>query len=314
MKTGSKRYPLQSILPSPYSLTGQKLIRHFSICLAALAAFWASRATADSFSFSTGDPDGKIATGARPASPGKIETETADDFTTTATTTFLNQASFTGLIPAGTPLSSINQVSVAFYHVFPKDSDTGRTPLVPTRVNSPADDEFLGLDSTTPGDLTFTTTILNSSFSAANSVLNGIHPKPNQTTGGEGAVRGTEVRVDVTFTSPVALSADHYFFVPEVGLDQGDFLWLSAPKPIVAPGTPFSPDLQSWMRNADLDPDWLRIGTDIVGPTGNTTPTYNAAFSLTGVAVPDTASTLTLLMFAALALTGFRAFLGDQKC
>src|SRR5438552_16437858 len=77
MKTGIKRYPLQSILPSSYSLTGRKLIGHFSICLAALAAFWASRATADSFSFSTGDPDGKIAPGARPASPAKIETEKA---------------------------------------------------------------------------------------------------------------------------------------------------------------------------------------------------------------------------------------------
>jgi hypothetical protein len=32
----------------------------------------------------------------------------------------------------------------------------------------------------------------------------------------------------------------------------GDFLWLSAAKPIVAPGTPFLSDLQSWIRNDAL--------------------------------------------------------------
>jgi MYXO-CTERM domain-containing protein len=42
-------------------------------------------------------------------------------------------------------------------------------------------------------------------------------------------------------------------------------------------------DLQSWTRDALLDPDWLRIGTDIVG--GNPAPTFNAAFELTGEAV-----------------------------
>ena len=35
-----------------------------------------------------------------------------------------------------------------------------------------------------------------------------------------------------------------------------------------------------------LDPDWLRVGSDIVGPTPATGPTFNAAFSLTGDAVP----------------------------
>ena len=41
-------------------------------------------------------------------------------------------------------------------------------------------------------------------------------------------------------------------------------------------------DLQSWTRDAFLDPDWLRIGTDIVGGTA-----FNAAFSLTGETVPE---------------------------
>jgi hypothetical protein len=43
----------------------------------------------------------------------------------------------------------------------------------------------------------------------------------------------------MTFTPPIVLPADHYFFRPEIQVAGGDFLYLSAPKPIVAPGTPF---------------------------------------------------------------------------
>ena len=71
----------------------------------------------------------------------------------------------------------------------------------------------------------------------------------------------------------------------------GEFYWLSAPKPIVAPGTPFPPgttDLQSWIRNENLAPDWLRVGKDIVG--GNPAPAFNATFSLTGQTVPEPSS------------------------
>jgi len=60
----------------------------------------------------------------------------------------------------------------------------------------------------------------------------------------------------------------------------GNFFWLSAPHPIVSPGTPFSPDLQAWIRNAALAPDWLRVGTDIVG--GSPAPQFNGTFSLAG--------------------------------
>jgi hypothetical protein len=81
----------------------------------------------------------------------------------------------------------------------------------------------------------------------------------------------------VTFNPPISLPADNYFFRPEVLLSSGDFLWLSAPKPIVAPGTPFATDRQSWIRNDALAPDWLRIGTDITGQGP-----FNAAFSLSG--------------------------------
>jgi hypothetical protein len=237
----------------------------------------ASHASAASFSFSTGQPDGKIATLSRPSSLGKIQTETADDFFLTQSVV-ISQATFTGLLPLGASSSTISQVEIELYHVFPGDSDTNRVLTVPTRANSPGDVE---IDSATRdsanGSLAFSATIVNSSFTASNSVVNGINKKPAQKTNGEGPVTGEEVTITVNFNPPIALPADHYFFRPEVLLSSGDFLWLSAPKPIVAPGTPFTQDLQSWIRNDALAPDWLRIGTDITaqGP-------FNAAFSLSG--------------------------------
>src|SRR5262249_14873637 len=88
-----------------------------------------------------------------------------------------------------------------------------------------------------------------------------------------------------TFDPPLSLPAGHYFFVPQVALSSGNFYWLSAPKPIVSPGTPFpigETDLQAWIRNAGLEPDWLRVGTDIVG--GGPAPQFNGTFSLNWVA------------------------------
>jgi hypothetical protein len=253
-----------------------------AVCLSLSALLLlAPRASATPFSFSTGIPDGKIATLSGPASAGFSETETADDFVLSECV-LINGATFTGLLPTGTPLTSVNSVEVEIYHVFPDDSDVGRTsgsPLfstvnVPTRVNSPADHE---IDSATRdssnGSLSFPLpSLLSPNFPALNSVVSGIHPKPGQTTGGDGGVTGEEVLITVTFDPPILLPADHYFFRPEVGVVGGNFLWLSAPKTLAT-------DLQSWIRNDGIVPDWLRIGTDIVGPPA----AFNATFSLSGV-------------------------------
>jgi hypothetical protein len=255
--------------------------------LAFVAVVMPLPAAADSFFFSTGNPDGRMATTTRPSGPsgsGIQETETGDDFVLTQQTS-ITSATFTGLIPS---TANITGVVVELYHVFPNDSNTTRTPNVPTRANSPSDVEFDSRAS--PSGLTFSSMILNPNFTAQNAVVpGGIHPSPNQTTGGLGfAVTGQEVQISVTFTSPFTLPADHYFIVPQVSLSSGDtFLWLSAPRPIVPPGTAFPPgftDLQTWIRDEALQPDWLRVGTDIVG--GPTPPTFNASFSLTGEAVP----------------------------
>ena len=258
-----------------------------AICMGSLIAV-AVPANASSFNFSTGDPDGKMATASR-TGPG-FEIKSGDDFALLAQTLIKN-ATFTGLVPTG---ASVSNVTVEIYRVFPNDSDVGRTSgapffsttQVPTRVNSPSDGAF---DSRSSGTgLSFSTNVLAGSFTALNSLQpGGIHPAPGFHTGGNGPVTGQEVQFSVNFTTPFNLPADHYFFVPQVQLDTGDFLWLSAPRPIVAPGTPFPPgvtDLQAWARDEFLDPDWLRIGTDIVG--GTPAPTFNLAFSLEGDPTP----------------------------
>jgi hypothetical protein len=268
-----------------------------------------SAAGATPFSFSTGNPDGLMASASRQGSGPAIEIESADDFVL-GQETILTHATFTGLIPIGVGLN-IADVGVEFYRVFPNDSTVPPDGRVLTRVNSPSDVELIGRD-TADGNLSFTATVLSASFTANNSVLNGINAFPNQTTGGDGPVTGQEVRFDVTFLTPVDLLADHYFFVPQVMLSSGNFFWLSASRPIVPPGTPFpqgATDLQSWIRNADLDPDWSRIGTDIVGlgPQGQPAPTFNSAFSLDGdtVAVVPEPATL-LLVGSGIVLVGRR--------
>jgi hypothetical protein len=233
-------------------------------------------ASAASFFFTTGEPDGRMAAASRPDSRKKIEIEAADDFILTSHT-IIDRASFTGLLFHGGQ-GEIRDVVVEIYRVFPNDSDTTRTPRVPTRTNSPSDDAFTERSSADQ-TLKFTATIVNPLFKAANSVIDGIHPSPDQVTGGEGPVAGQEVLLEAVFDPPLDLPADHYFFVPQVHLQSraGNFLWLSAPGPPL-----FTGDLQMWIRNSALEPDWLRVGSDIVGPTPALGPKFNGSFSLSG--------------------------------
>jgi hypothetical protein len=115
-------------------------------------------------------------------------------------------------------------------------------------------------------------------------VVSGINEAPHNVTHGEGPASGEVVEITMTFTPPILLPAGHYFFRPEVLVTGGDFLYLSAPRPIVPPGTPFLGDLQAWIRNSALSPDWLRIGTDIID--GSPAPTFSMTFSLAGETVP----------------------------
>ena len=237
---------------------------------------------ASGFSFSTGSPDGRLGALSRRGSLGKFETETADDFILSETTV-INQATITGLI-LGAPPANIGQVEVELYHVFPLDSVNPPSGNVISRVNSPGDVEigFATRDSDL-GTLDFATSLLNQNFTVANSVIDGINKKPNQTTLGEGARTGQEVEIKINFIKPIILPAGHYFFRPEVLVTGGDFLYLSAPRPTAPPL--FAGDLQAWIRNSQLAPDWSRIGTDIIG--GATPPTFNMTFALAGETIPE---------------------------
>ena len=269
--------------------TFQKL---FGLLLVLVAMLFSGTASAQNSQLivSTGNPDGKLGALSRRPSADKLETETADDFVLNQTTV-ISGATIIGLISPATPLANITNVEVELYHRFPLDS-ANPDPLagkVPTRTNSPSDVE---IDTATRdgslGTLRFAVRLLNANSSVPKSVLNGIKKKPeNPTTHGDGPATGEEVEIGITFTNPILLPAGHYFFRPEVLVTGGgDFLFLSAPRPIVSPGTAIAGDLQAWIRNSDLAPDWLRIGTDIINDT-TPPPTFNMTFSLTGNFVPD---------------------------
>jgi hypothetical protein len=238
--------------------------------------------------FSTGLPDAKVATISEPANAhnGQVEFESADDFVL-PTETVLKHFSFTGLLTGGATLDDVSNVVLEIYRVFPNDSNLTRTPQVPTRQNSPADNAFRHFDSAA-GDVDVATRLLRTSLTAQNSVSSADKIAVNS--GGNGPATGEEVQFNVAFDAKADLPAGHYFFVPQVGLTHkapagAHFLWLSAPRPIVPPGNPFPAgvtDLQSWMRSdPGIAPDWLRIGQDIIGGT-----TFNGSFSLTGQTVP----------------------------
>jgi hypothetical protein len=252
------------------------------------AGVLATPAWASPFAFTTGNADGRLGALSQSESSGRFATETADDFFLTEATV-INGATITGLMTA--PSANISNVEIEMYHVFSLDSNVARTsgaptfstPEVVTRVNSPADVE---IDAATrdgsEGTLEFAGSPLTASFAVQNTVVDGINPTPSKT-GGEGPASGQEVQITITFTKPILLPAGHYFFRPDVQLTDGDFLFLSAAAPV-------APDLQAWIRNSDLAPDWLRIGTDIIGAdptTGAAAPKFNMTFSLAGDTIPE---------------------------
>ena len=243
----------------------------------------AQLATAQTFSFTPGDPDGKLGALSRRASPGKVETETADDFVLQQTAV-INKATITGLIPANTDLTNIKDVEIEVYHVFPLDSTIPPSGNVPSRDKSPSDVEIgTATRAASSGTLKFSASVIAENFQVGNTVVNGINKIPVNLTNGEGAFTGEEVELTITFTTPIILPPGSYFFRPEVLVTGGDFLYLSAPRPIVPPGNAFLGDRQAWIRNSNLSPDWLRIGADIIGGT----TTFNMAFSLSGETVPN---------------------------
>jgi hypothetical protein len=244
-------------------------------------------------------PSNLMGIATRPGASGAFEIEGADDFFLSGQT-LVTSATFAGLIVGGTGgTPTISDIVAEMYRIFPLDSNTVRLPQVPTRTNSPSDVALDSRDSAM-GQLTFSTSMLAPTFTVLNSVQpGGIHPSPLQTTGGNGPLTGQEIQITVNFLTPFNLTDSHLFFVPQVSLTNGaQFYWLSASRPITGASgtTPFPAgvtDLQAWTRDQMLDPDWLRVGMDIVG--GTTPPAFNMAFSLDGTVVPEPTTTLIVL-------------------
>lgn len=249
----------------------------------------------------TGGPTNSMAVASRPDAGGKTEIEAADDFIVGPSNAFINSGTFTGLLTGTVTVPTVQNIIIEIYRVFPLDSTVPPSGHVLTRANSPSDVAFDSFDASA-SQVSFSTVTLAASFTALNSVQpGGIHPQPGQTTGGNGAVTGQEVRFSFNFTTPFLLPADHYFFVPQVQVSGGEFFWLSGDRPLTGGDVGPTPDLQMWTRDEALDPDWSRVGTDIVG--GATPPTFNGAFSLDATVVPEPATFG--LCFAALGLAGW---------
>src|SRR5262245_4060845 len=146
------------------------------------------------FSFTTGNPDGLMGAASRRASPGRLETETADDFTLDQTTV-IRRATIVGLAPSGTQPQGIKEVEVEVYHVFPLDSAMPPSGKVPSRANSPSDVEIgAATRAGNAGTLTFSTNVLNSNFVVGNTVVNNLKVA-TAPPGGDGSPTGEQVEI-----------------------------------------------------------------------------------------------------------------------
>src|SRR5262245_47318686 len=115
-------------------------MRHAFACgtLLALGALQAVPASADVI-YNNLTPNNQMAIASR-TDTNAFEIDAGDEFLV-GTRSAVTSASFVGLmVPSASGANfSISQVVAEIYRVFPLDSDTVRTPNVPTRNNSPSD-------------------------------------------------------------------------------------------------------------------------------------------------------------------------------
>ena len=190
------------------------------------------------YSFSTGDPDGLIATAARPESRPENSRSNRPMTSCSPNTTSITSATFTGLVPAG---SSATGVVVEIYRVFPTDSDVGAHQRAANVLDGPGAHagqfalRYRARRARHRERPISRPRSLDPSFTANNSVTAGRYPSQTEPTPPAATVRSRARKCSstVNFATPFVLPADHYFFVPQVELGRtATFFWLSAPKPV----------------------------------------------------------------------------------
>jgi hypothetical protein len=221
------------------------------------------------------------------SSQGQVPDEAADDFTITNDKGFrVTNVSFLGLF---TKEAKIQDINLAFYKVFPENSDLNRTPAT-VRTNGPADDEFTAV-SLADKQLSFKVTDVKNSFEVQQTLLPSSGPNAPGFGSGKlgGPAKGILRRIDVKLNTPLELKPGAVFLSIVVNPSVGEFLRLAGSRPPAFP-SPLPTgviDRQAWFRtNAGftnaLEPDWVR-GSDVANQqNGTADPAFNLAFKIQG--------------------------------
>jgi hypothetical protein len=221
------------------------------------------------------------------SSQGQVPDEAADDFTVTNEKGFrVTNVSFLGLF---TQEAKIEDINLAFYKVFPEDSDLNRTPAT-VRTNGPADDEFTAV-SLANKQLSFKVTGVQNAFEVKQTLLPSSGPNAPGFGSGKlgGPLKGQLRRIDVKLNTPLVLKPGAVFLSIVVNPSAGQFLRLAGSRPPTFP-SPLPAgviDRQAWFRtnagfNNALEPDWVR-GSDVANQqNGTADPAFNLTFKVQG--------------------------------
>ncbi|MGB8699427.1 MAG: hypothetical protein WCD18_08435 [Thermosynechococcaceae cyanobacterium] len=225
------------------------------------------------------------------SSQGQVPDEAADDFTVTNKKGVrVTDVSFLGIFTKED--AKIKDINLAFYKVFPEDSDLTRTPAT-VRVNGPADDEFKAF-SLADKQLTFKAKELQDSFRVKQTIIPSSGPNAPGFGSGKagGPIQGELRRIDVKLAKPLWLKPGAIFLSIVVNPSSGKFFRLAGSRPPIVP-SPLPTDVidrQAWFRtNAGfknaLEPDWVR-GSDVLNKQdGTAEPAFNLAFKVQGIPV-----------------------------
>jgi hypothetical protein len=226
------------------------------------------------------------------SSQGQVPDEAADDFTITNPNGFrVTNISFLGFFTDDK--AKIQDINLAFYKVFPENSDLTRTPAT-VRTNGPADDEFTAV-SLANKQLSFTVSDAKNGFEVKQTLLPNSGPNAPGFGSGKlgGPAKGKLRRIDVKLNTPLELKPGAIFLSIVVNPSTGQFLRLAGSRPPTFPN-PLPTgviDRQAWFRtNAGfanaLEPDWVR-GSDVANQqNGTADPAFNLTVKVQGEPIP----------------------------